>query len=62
MKFIIRRMTVEDVPVVAQLDRMAFSLSWPEHAFYYEVKENIAARCFVAETEDKQIVGMWFRG
>jgi ribosomal-protein-alanine N-acetyltransferase len=58
MKFIIRRMTVEDVPVVAQLDRMSFSLSWPEHAFYYEVKENTAARCFVAEMEDKQIVGM----
>jgi ribosomal-protein-alanine N-acetyltransferase len=58
MKFIIRRMTVEDVPVVAQLDRMSFSLSWPEHTFYYEVKDNTAARCFVAETEDKQIVGM----
>ncbi len=58
MKVLIRKMTVEDVPVVAQLDRMSFSLPWPEHAFYYEVKDNSAARCFVAETEDGKVVGM----
>ncbi len=58
MKVLIRKMTVEDVPVVAQLDRMSFSLSWPEYAFYYEVKDNSAARCFVAETEDGKVIGM----
>jgi ribosomal-protein-alanine N-acetyltransferase len=58
MKVSIRKMTVEDVPVAAQLDRMSFSLPWPEHAFYYEVKDNSAARCFVAETEDRKVVGM----
>ncbi len=58
MKVSIRKMVVEDVPVVAQLDRMSFSLSWPEYAFYYEVKENSAAHCFVAETEDGKVIGM----
>ena len=58
MKVLIRKMTVEDVPVVAQLDRMSFSLSWPEYAFYYEVKDNSAARCFVAEMEDRKVIGM----
>ena len=58
MKVSIRKMTVEDVPSVSQLDRTSFSLPWPEYAFYYEVKDNSAARCFVAETEDKRIVGM----
>ncbi len=58
MKVHIRKMTVEDVPVVAQLDRMSFSLSWPEYAFYYEVKDNFAARCFVAELEDRKVIGM----
>src|ERR1700690_839687 len=58
MKALIRKMKVEDVPVVAQLDRMSFSLPWPEHAFYYEVKDNFAARCFVAETEDMHVIGM----
>ncbi len=58
MKVLIRKMTVEDVPVVAQLDRISFSLSWPEYAFYYEVKDNSAARCFVAETDDRKVIGM----
>ena len=58
MKALIRKMTVEDVPVAAQLDRISFSLPWPEHAFYYEVKDNSAARCFVAETEDRKVIGM----
>lgn len=58
MKVLIRKMTVEDVPVVAQLDRASFSLPWPEHAFYYEVKDNFAARCFVAEAEDEHVIGM----
>ena len=58
MNMSIRKMTVEDVHVVSQLDRMSFSLPWPEHAFTYEVRDNSSARCFVAETEDKQVVGM----
>jgi ribosomal-protein-alanine N-acetyltransferase len=58
MKVSIRKMTVEDIPAVAQLDHMSFSLPWPEYAFYYEIKDNSAARCFVAETEDKQVVAM----
>lgn len=58
MNVIIRKMAIEDVPAVAQLDRMSFSLPWPEHAFRYEVTDNRLARCFVAETEDKRIVAM----
>ncbi len=58
MKVIIRKMTADDVSAAAQLDRMSFSLPWPEHAFSYEVKDNSAARCFVAESEDKKIIGM----
>ena len=58
MNAIIRKMTADDVPVVAQLDHISFSLSWPEYAFYYEVKDNSAARCFVAEMEDRKVIGM----
>lgn len=58
MKITIRKMTVDDVPVAAQLDRLSFTLPWPEHAFTYEVRDNSAARCFVAETEDGRVVGM----
>jgi ribosomal-protein-alanine N-acetyltransferase len=58
MKVTIRKMTIEDVPEVARIDRMSFSLPWPEHAFHYEVTDNRAARCFVAETEDKRLAAM----
>ncbi len=58
MSLSIRKMTVGDVPVVSQLDRISFSLPWPEHSFRYEVTENRAAHCFVAETGDRQVVAM----
>ncbi len=58
MKVAIRKMTIEDVPAVAEIDRMSFSLPWPEHSFQYEVSENRVARCLVAETEEKRIAAM----
>lgn len=56
MNVIIRKMTVEDVPAVSAIDRMSFTLPWPESAFRYEVNDNHLAQCFVAETGDGQIV------
>ncbi len=58
MKVAIRKMTTQDVPAVSQIDRLSFSLPWPEHSFQYEVAENRVARCFVAETEDRRIAAM----
>ncbi len=58
MNVSIRKMTMEDVPAVSQIDRLSFTLPWPEHSFQYEVAENRVARCFVAETEDKRIAAM----
>ena len=53
----IRKMTLEDVPAVAALDQISFSLPWPERSFAFEVTGNPASRCWVAEV-DGQIVGM----
>ncbi len=58
MSVVIRKMSMQDVPAVSLIDRMSFSLPWPEHSFQYEVSENRSARCFVAETEDKRIAAM----
>ncbi len=58
MKVAVRKMTMQDVPAVSQIDRLSFSLPWPEHSFQYEVGENRVARCFVAETEDRRIAAM----
>ena len=53
----IRRMAVEDIPVVVELDQMSFSLPWPERSFRFELTENSASRCWVAESDGK-IIGM----
>jgi ribosomal-protein-alanine N-acetyltransferase len=55
---IVRRMTVEDVAQVVEIDRSSFNLPWTERAFRYEVAENSAARCWVAESEDRQVAAM----
>jgi ribosomal-protein-alanine N-acetyltransferase len=57
MKLVIRKMTVDDVPAVVDLDQKSFSLPWPERSFRFELTDNPASRCWVAEL-DGNIVGM----
>jgi ribosomal-protein-alanine N-acetyltransferase len=57
MNITIRRMALEDVEQVGAIDRQSFSLPWPERSFRYEVTDNPAARCWVAEGEGC-VVGM----
>jgi ribosomal-protein-alanine N-acetyltransferase len=57
MNFSIRKMTAEDVPAVAALDQISFSLPWPERSFHFEVTGNPASRCWVAEA-DERVIGM----
>lgn len=45
----IRKMQVEDIEDVYQLDVICFSLPWPQRAYDYEVKENPNARCWVVQ-------------
>lgn len=56
MKLIIRKMTLDDVPAVVDLDQKSFSLPWPERSFRFELTDNPASRCWVAELDGK-IVG-----
>jgi len=46
----IRRMTLDDIEQVVSIDRASFSLPWPERSFRYEITDNPAARCWVAES------------
>jgi ribosomal-protein-alanine N-acetyltransferase len=57
MSLFIRRMTLDDLPTVVELDRISFSLPWPEKSFRFEVTDNLASRCWVAEV-DGRVVGM----
>ncbi len=49
----IRRMRLDDVPLVHEIDRLSFSLPWPERSFRFEISENPAARAWVAEMDGR---------
>jgi ribosomal-protein-alanine N-acetyltransferase len=57
MKLVIRRMTVEDVPAAHEIDVSSFTLPWPERSFRFEVTDNPAARCWVADL-DGRVIGL----
>ncbi len=57
MSLIIRKMTMEDLPAVVELDHKSFALPWPERSFRHELTENTASRSWVAELDGK-VVGM----
>ena len=62
MIYIIRKMAVEDLEQVVAIDQRSFSLPWPPRSFYFEVTNNPAARCWVADMDGKIIAMLvaWF--
>ena len=57
MNVMIRKMTLDDIEQVIAIDRVSFSLPWPERSFRFELTDNPASRCWVAEVDGK-IVGI----
>lgn len=57
MTLLIRRMILEDIPAVIELEHISFSLPWPERSFRFELTDNPTSRCWVAEV-DLRVVGM----
>lgn len=57
MSLVIRKMKFEDVPAAHEIDRLSFTLPWPERSLRFEVSDNPSARCWVAELDDR-LVGM----
>ena len=58
----IRKMIVADLDQVIAIDQMSFSLPWPARSFHFELNDNMASRCWVAEL-DQRVIGMlvaWF--
>lgn len=58
MNVTVRKMQMRDLPAVVEIDRLSFTLPWPEGSFRYELNDNRMARCLVAESEDGRIVAM----
>jgi len=58
----IRPMQIDDVEQVCLIDRQSFTLPWPDNAYYHELKENPAAKLWVAEnvqlSDKRMIVGV----
>jgi len=57
MNYIIRKMTLEDLEQVVAIDQVSFSLPWPARSFQFELTDNPASRCWVADL-DGRILGM----
>lgn len=57
MNIIIRKMSIDDIERVIAIDRLSFSLPWPERSFRFELTDNPASRCWVAEIDGK-VVGI----
>jgi ribosomal-protein-alanine N-acetyltransferase len=57
MSVTLRKMILDDVEQVIAIDQLSFSLPWPTSSFRYELTENKASRCWVAELDDR-VVGM----
>jgi ribosomal-protein-alanine N-acetyltransferase len=55
VNLLIRRMKLEDVPTVHEIDVLSFSLPWPERSFRFEVTENPASRGWVTELDGRVI-------
>lgn len=59
---LIRPMREDDIETVREIDRLSFSLPWPERAYRHEMRKNTTSVLQVAELdqpgEDKRVVGM----
>jgi len=53
----IRKMTLDDLEQVVAIDQGSFSLPWPPRSFQFELTDNPASRCLVADL-DGHVVGM----
>ncbi|MGD0877657.1 MAG: ribosomal protein S18-alanine N-acetyltransferase [Anaerolineales bacterium] len=62
MTVLIRRMTLEDIPAVHEIDVLSFSLPWPERSFCFELTKNQVSRGWVAEMDGKiaAMLLIWF--
>lgn len=61
MKIWIRRMELEDIDQVLEVERASFQSPWTTDIYYHELMDNIHAHYYVAETEDHVVAfgGMW---
>ncbi|GAB4520874.1 MAG: ribosomal protein S18-alanine N-acetyltransferase [Anaerolineales bacterium] len=61
-EIVIRPMKVDDIPQVVAVDQASFALPWTERSYRFEIQQNKASICLVAEESlpdgSQRIVGM----
>ena len=62
MNMLFRRMIVEDIPAVHEIDTLSFSLPWTERSFRFELTQNPVSRAWVAEVDGRiaAMLVLWF--
>ncbi|RJP53489.1 MAG: ribosomal-protein-alanine N-acetyltransferase [Anaerolineaceae bacterium] len=62
MNYEIRKMTLDDLEQVVAIDQVSFSLPWPPRSFQFELTDNEASRCWVADLDGRIIAVLvgWF--
>lgn len=62
MSHVIRKMTLNDLEQVVAIDQVSFSLPWPTRSFQFELTDNEASRCWVADLDGRVIAMLvgWF--
>lgn len=62
MSVLLRKMTLDDLEQVVAIDQVSFSLPWPARSFQFELTDNLASRCWVAELDGRvaSMLVAWF--
>ncbi len=60
-RFAIRRMQIEDIEQVYQIELNSFSAPWSKESLYYELEQNLFAKYLVVEYEGQVVgyCGLW---
>lgn len=58
---VIRPMTLDDLPVVLDIDKLSFPQPWPESSYRFELTTNLASILLVAEVDEELVgyIGSW---
>ena len=54
LKCCIRKMELQDIQQVIEIDKLSFTLPWPERSFAFEVTGNPASRPWIAEIAEAE--------
>lgn len=60
-EIVVRRMTMDDLDTVLQIDQLSFPQPWPESSYRFELTANQASILLVAEMDGRLVgyVGCW---